>query len=370
MRVLFVLIQKEFLQIFRNKTLLRMMVVLPIVQLIVLVNTATQEMKENKVIVVDLDGSSYASQLVSKLNATEFFNVDDVVFSTPNIDHLFQSQQPDIVLVIDKDTEKKLVSQQQPTIQLLANAINATRAQLAFSYVNEVVTGLNKEWAENSTGINVTSQMIEPAVRYWYNPLLNYKFYMLPGILVVLVTIIGMFLSAMNLVREKEIGTLEQINVTPVKKYQFILAKLIPFWVIALIELCLGIGIGIILYGIPFEGSLWVMLVMGSAFLFAILGMGLFVSTVTETQQQVMFVSYFFLMVFIMMSGLFTAAENMPIWAQRVNIINPLYYFIEAMRMVVLKGSSLTELWTQLTGILAIGAVMFPLAVYNYRKSS
>jgi ABC-2 type transport system permease protein len=370
MQTILFLIQKEFLQIFRNKVLLRMMLMLPILQLIILVNAATQDMKDCRMIVVDQDGTSMSQQMIDKFNASPFFELVDISPNLPNAMSRFESERIDAILVIPAKAEKHLLKEGSASVQIIANAVNSTRAQLTYNYSASIVGEYNAAIALEKTSLTARPNTITSSSRYWFNPELNYKFYMLPGILVILVTIVGMFMAAINLVREKEMGTLEQINVTPVKKYQFIVAKLVPFWIIGLFELGLGLIIGKLLYNIPIEGSLFVLFNFAGVYLVGMLGLGLFISTTAQTQQQVVFMSYFFLMIFIMMSGLFTAVENMPDWGQAINHINPLYYFIETMRRVLLKGSGFVDILPLFAGVLGIAIVALPLAIRSYRKTS
>jgi ABC-2 type transport system permease protein len=193
---------------------------------------------------------------------------------------------------------------------------------------------------------------------------------MVPGILVILVTVISLILSGMNIVREKEVGTIEQINVTPIRKSQFLIGKLLPFMIIALFELAFGLTIGKLVFNIPIVGSLGLVFLSATVYVFVILGMGLLVSTISNTQQQAMFVSFFFMIIFILMSGLFTAAENMPAWAQDINIINPVAYFIRIMRMVLLKGSGFTDILGELAALMVIGISVLSMAVWRYRKTN
>ncbi len=193
---------------------------------------------------------------------------------------------------------------------------------------------------------------------------------MLPGILVILVTIIGMFLTALNLVREKELGTSEQINVTPIRKYHFILGKLFPFWVIALFELAFGLTIGRLFFHLPVLGSVGLLFLYASVYLLVVLGIGLFISTLASSQQQVMFLSFFFMLTFILMSGIFTPVESMPLWAQRINIINPFAYFMKVIRMILLKGSGFADIQRDFYSLIIYASVILSLAVWRYRKVS
>jgi ABC-2 type transport system permease protein len=216
----------------------------------------------------------------------------------------------------------------------------------------------------------VQQPQIQITNRYWYNEMLNYKYYMLPGILVILVTAIGFLLAGLNMVREKEIGTIEQINVTPVRKYQFIIAKMMPFFLIGLVDLALGLLIGRLAFHIPFEGSIFLMFFGASIFLIAVLGLALFISTFSGTQQQYMFVAFFCMIIFILMSGIFTPYESMPMWAQDFNIINPVAYLMRINRMVMLKGSTIIDIRKELYSLTIIAISFTTLAVSLYRKRS
>jgi ABC-2 type transport system permease protein len=191
-----------------------------------------------------------------------------------------------------------------------------------------------------------------------------------PGILVLLVTIIGLFLASMNIVKEKEIGTIEQLNVTPIKKHQFIIGKLLPFWIIAMFDLGLGLLIARFVFEIPMIGSIPLVFGVAGIYLILILGMGLFISTLSDTQQQSMFISWFFVMIFILLSGLFTPIENMPVWAQNLNLINPIAYFIEFMRLVLLKGSEFKDVWRLIVSLSVYAVIMISLATLRYSKSA
>jgi ABC-2 type transport system permease protein len=361
------LIQKEFLQVFRNRTILPLIFVLPIVQLLILVNAATMDMKNLRIVVCDHDNSPISRRIIGEVDASPFFILKDQVLLVDEALARVENGTADLVLVLPKGLEKDVTQNISATIQLLANAINAQQAQLGYGYLQQVVSRFGANLMLENYGFEAASN-ISVTSSYWFNPELNYKHFMLPGILTILISIIGLFLSSMNLVREKEMGTIEQINVTPVRKYQFIAAKLIPFWIIGLIELTLGILVGRLLYALPIEGSLMLIYGVASIYLIGLLGMGLLISTFSKTQQQVAFISYFFLLIFILMSGIFTSADNMPVLAQQFNVINPVYYFIDVMRSVMLKGSRFDDLLPQITALSLFALTLVSLAVFNYRK--
>lgn len=369
MRTIFYLLQKEFIQIFRNKTILPLMFIMPMVQLLILVNAATMTMKNLRIEVVDNDSSPISRRIISEINASPFFQLSMSNAPVSEAVEVMEKGDIDLILVIPRGLEESFITTHQSKVELLADAVNAQQAQLGYGYVNQLLNGLGQNILVEMSGVQRLGG-IEISNRYWFNPELNYIHFMFPGILVILVSVIGMFLSAMNLVREKEMGTIEQINVTPVRKYQFIIAKLFPFWVIGLVELAFGLAIGKMVYNIPMVGSLWLLFGMAAVFLVGLLGLGLLISNFSQTQQQVSFVSYFFLLIFVLMSGVFTSAENMPLFGKIVNIFNPVYYFMEIVRSILLKGAVFMDLLPQFfaTSIFAV-ALLF-LAVHNYQKTT
>jgi ABC-2 type transport system permease protein len=209
---------------------------------------------------------------------------------------------------------------------------------------------------------------IVTVVRGRYNPTLNYKHYMVPGILVALVTMIGTLLTAQNIAREKEMGTLEQLNVTPLTKAEFITAKLLPFWVLALLDLALGLIVARVVFGVPVNGSLVLLFGAAGVYLVVALGIGLWISTLVDTQQQAMFVAFFILMIYLLMSGLFTPVDSMPHWVQLLSELNPVRHFVMIVRAILIKGAGLAEVARPL-GILAVFAVVvMGLSIRQYSK--
>jgi ABC-2 type transport system permease protein len=209
---------------------------------------------------------------------------------------------------------------------------------------------------------------IDVRVRSRYNPTLNYKFYMVPGILVALVTLIGTLLSAQNIAREKELGTLEQLNVTPITRSQFIIAKLLPFWMLGLIELTLGLIIGKLVFGIPMVGSLFLLYGVAAVYLMVALGIGLWISALVETQQQAMFVTFFIVNIYLLMSGLFTPVDSMAPWVQKVSMINPVRHFVTISRAILMKGAGPAEIAQPFFILLGTAVVVLAVAVRQYRK--
>jgi ABC-2 type transport system permease protein len=345
----------------------------PVVQLIILVHAATFEMKNIKLALIDYDLSSSSRKLVAKFEGSPFFNLIRQTFSRSEGENMLVDGTADAVLIIPYNFEKKLVNENNGKVQLVINAINGTSAALINAYSTNVIANYNRELNSSRPPIQLTSilpKKINYTYSHWYNPELNYKVFMVPGILVLLITIISFMLSGMNIVREKEIGTIEQINVTPIKKWHFIAGKLLPFWILALAELAFGMVIGKLLFNIPITGSIVLIFFSAAIYIVSILAMGLFVSTITYTQQQSMFITFFFMMIFVLMSGLFTSIESMPGWAQIIDKFNPVAYIIRIMRMIMLKGSGITDIRTELLSLLGLSSIMLTLAVLRYRKVS
>lgn len=372
MRTLKFLLQKEFKQIFRDPTLLRMIFVMPVVQLLILPLTANYEVKNISFAVVDNDHSTYSQKLISKIKASPYFHLQAYNASYKEAFQLVESDKADIILEIPNNFEKNLVREGEQKVFLAANAINGTKANLGAAYLNSIIQDYNKEirlqWIQPSRyntapSINVTSSN-------WFNPYLQYKYLMVPAILAILVTMVGGYMTALNIVKEREIGTIEQINVSPIKKYHFVLGKLIPFWIIGLIVFTIGLLLQWLYYGIIPVGSVVLLYLCLSIYMLAILGFGLLVSTYSNTQQQAMSIAFFFVMIFNLMGGLYTSIDSMPQWAQVIARLTPVSYFIEMMRMIVLKGSTFTDVQFHLLKEIAFAFVLNGWAILNYRKTS
>lgn len=370
MRTIRFLLEKEFRQIFRNKAILLMIMVMPVVQLIILPLAANYEVKNINLSVVDHDHSSYSQKLISKITASGYFKLTGYNNSFKEGMKLIETDNADLILEIPHGFERNLVRENHQQLFIAVNAINGVKANLGGAYLGAIIRDFNNDIRLQLLPVSKFNgaAVIEINSSNLFNPLMKYKFFMVPGILAILVTMIGGFLSALNIVKEKEFGTIEQINVSPIRKHHFILGKLIPFWVLGNVVFTLGLLVSWLIYGIVPLGNLLVLYLFASVFLLAILGFGLLVSTFCDTQQQAMFIMFFFMMIFILMGGLFTSIDSMPDWAKTVSRFNPVSYLIEVMRMVILKGSGLRDILPQLgtVGVFAIALNVW--AVWNYKK--
>lgn len=372
MKTIRFLLEKEFRQIFRTKSILAMILVLPTMQLIILPLAADFEVRHIKLSVVDHDHSSWSTQLVNKIGSTGYFTLNDYGDDYGSAMTQVEQEQADLILEIPAGMEKNLVKEGRQTLFIAANAINGMKAGLGVSYLQQIIRDFNGNLMPVVSGSNIGGAPVQLSVTFlnWFNPHLNYHYFMVPGILAILVTMVGSFLTALNIVREKEAGTIEQINVTPIRKSHFIIGKLLPFLILGLVVFTIGLMVARIIYGIVPEGNPLVMFGFLLVYLPAVLGFGLLISTISETQQQAMFLMFFFMMVFILMGGLFTPIESMPYWAQMVAQFNPATYLIRVMRMVMLKGSSWHDVWPMVWKIGLMAVVLNALAIFNYRKTS
>lgn len=374
MKTILFIIQKEFKQIFRNKSMLPIIFILPLMQLVILSNAASFEVKNIKFSYIDNEKSALSRQLISQFEASDYFDIIAQFPSKKEADLAMQNGKVDVILEIPNQLEKQLVKNKKANLSVSINAIDGAAAGVTNVYIMQIISGFNKNIQTNlqmyNEGMPVPFQRIETIPSFWYNKTLNYKTFMVPGILVLLVTMLSLFLSSMNIVREKEVGTLEQINVTPIKKYQFIIGKLFPFWVLGLVVLTVGLLISKIVFNVPILGNIVLIYLFTSVYLILILGIGLFISNHTDTQQQAMFIAWFFTVIFILMSGLFTPIESMPNWAQNVTYFNPIRYFVEVIRMVMLKGAGFQDIKIQLGIITFYAVVINGLAVWSYKKTN
>lgn len=373
MRTLIFLLKKEFKQIFRNKALLPIIFIAPIMQLIILPLAADFEIKNINISFVDHDRSSFSQQLYQKIVGSGYFKAISYGSSYQDALQHIEKEESDIILEIPEGFERQLIRENKQDLFVAINAINGVKAGLGGSYLNQIIANYNQdiraEWGlikgnPQQAGLQVSSY-------FWFNPHMNYQVFMVPAILVLLVTMISTYMCALNIVKEKEIGTIEQINVTPIKKYQFILGKLIPFWLIGIFIFTIGLfGIGYLIYGIVPLGNLLTLYAYLSLYLIAMLGLGLLISTVSNTQQQAMSVAFFFIMIFMLMSGLFTSIDSMPNWAKAIAYCSPVTYFIDVIRMLVLKGSTFNDIKVHFAITAGFAVLLNVWALYKYKKTS
>ncbi|HEY4209552.1 MAG TPA: ABC transporter permease [Puia sp.] len=374
MKTLIFLLEKEFRQILRNKGTVRMLIIAPVIQLILLPLAADYSVKNISIAVVDNDHSTASQRLIGKITSSGYFKLTGYTGSYNAALGLVERDKADLVLQIPAHFERDLVRENKQKLYIAIDAIEGTKANLGGAYLSSIVQDYNQEirqdWHTTSTVSVQNAPQISVASSNWYNPFMNFHLYIVPAILVTLVTAIAAMQTAFNIVQEKESGTIEQINVTPIRKYIFIIGKMIPFLVLGIIIFTLGLLVGWLFYGIIPVGNYWVLYVSLIDYLFAMLGLGLLLATYSGTQMQAMSLSFFFINIFNMMSGAFTAVDSMPAWAQAIVQTFPPTHFIKITRTVVLKGSGLGDITYELGAMFVIGLVLNTWAVLNYRKTA
>jgi ABC-2 type transport system permease protein len=374
-RILF-LARAEVLHVVRDRATLAQVLVVPVLQLLVLSNAATFLVTNTPTYVVDFDRSSLSRGLVTRFRASGHFRVDAQSESPELADEALLRGDATMVLTIPHDFEKEIMRTGTAPIQLAVNAEKGSAAGIVQAYASSIASGYALELAA-SRGASPDGSEAPPArgtpridlqVRSWYNPALNYKYYMVPGILVALVTLIGTLLTAQNIAREKELGTIEQLNVTPMTRGQFIAAKLLPFWGLGMLNLAIGLIVAALVFGVPMRGSLLLLFGSAAVYLVAALAIGLWISSVVETQQQAMFVTFFVMNVYLLMSGLFTPIDSMAPWVRTVSQLNPVRHFVTISRAILMKGAGPADIAQPLLILTIFGAVTLALAIRQYSK--
>ncbi|MCD7935630.1 MAG: ABC transporter permease [Tannerellaceae bacterium] len=366
------LLEKEFKQIVRNPFMPRLILFMPVMTLLIMPWAANQEIKNIKLSVVDNDHSSYSERLIQKVIASGYFILEDLSNSNDEALKSIESGKADLILDISPEFEKNLISTGTAEVMISANAVNGTKGGLGSGYLSAIMS----DFADDITterGLNAGTGVtpgIQIVPHNKYNLYLDYKVFMVPALVVMLLTMLTGFLPALNIVGEKEAGTIEQMNVTPVSKFTFILGKLIPYWIIGFVVLSIAFILAALVYGLYPVGNLLTIYFYASIYILVVSGLGLVISNYSDTMQQAMFVMFFFMLILILLSGLFTPVSSMPDWAQWVSRVNPLSYFIQVMRAIYLKGSGIRELLPQLFSLLGFALVFNLWAVWSYRKSS
>jgi ABC-2 type transport system permease protein len=366
------LLEKEFKQFRRNTFLPRLVVAFPLMVLLIFPLVATFEVKNIEISIVDHDKSPASRRLIGKIQASDYFRISDVSGQYSEALPALEADKADIILEIPVGFEPDLIREGVAEVMVTANAVNGNKGGLGTAYLSNIIYEYNAAFRNEVLGVRAEHESLTlhtlPSFRY--NPSLRYEVYMVPALMVMVLSMICGFLPALNIVGEKEKGTIEQMNVTPVGKFTLILSKLIPYWIIGYVVLTISMGVALLVWDLIPEGFVGTIYLFSTIFILAISGFGLVISNYATTVQQAMFMIFFFVLAFIFMSGLYTPVENMPAWAQFLSNFSPLKYMIQVLRMVYLKGSSVSELIPQCIALSAFAVFFNGWAVYSYRKSS
>lgn len=354
----------------RNIILPVVFVLLPLGMINVMPRAATQEVKDLKISVVDNDRSTLSSRLIQKMSASSYFTLVNEHSSFHGAINGVKAGDADFIVEIEPDFERSLVVEGKSRVMISANAVNGVKAGLGSSYLSQIITDYSNELKEESGLQAGITSGYDVSPRYLFNPELDYKAFMIPGLIAMLLILIVGFLPALNIVGEKEKGTIEQINVTPVGRFDFILSKLVPYWCVGLFILTYAMFLAWKIYGLSPAGDIRLIYLFSSLFILVVSCLGLIVSNYSDTTQQASLVMFFFLVIFILMSGLLTPVAGMPEWAKAITRINPLRYFIETMRTLYLKGSSFADLIPYFRALSIYAIAVWGWAILSYRKNS
>ncbi|MCK5075550.1 MAG: ABC transporter permease [Calditrichia bacterium] len=370
MKIFLAMIRKEVLQIFHDKFMLRLMIIAPIMQLLVLGYALTFETKNVKTMICNLDKSGYSKDFLKKLDNNDRF---DIISYTDNFEDLktaIHEWDAKIGIYIPPDFAKKLNRKNSGQILVILDAVDGNQAMTAFGYLQQIAAGYSFDILPQHVKRNLikNSGMIQVNTHFLFNPELRNEAYMVPGVVVLILTVITLLVGALGMVKEKENGTLEQLMVTPIKKYQLILGKQFPFLIYSFIEIIIILKLAEFVFNLHLAGSLITLYLIAFFFLFTTLGLGLLVSTVSTTQQQALFLAWFAMVVMIMFSGFFIPIENMPAWLQKFTYLNPMRYIMTAVREIYLKGTPLRYLWDQTIPLILLGGSIFSISVLKFSK--
>ena len=381
MRRLRCLVWKEFLELRQNPRLFGLVIVAPIIQLTMLGYAATTDVRDVPVVVADGDRSSASRSLIARFDASANFTVIDTVTTVRDVDPYLQTGKAWVALAIPQGYGRSLEAREPVALQVVADGSDANSTTVALGYatalIGEYAAGLTGERATLASAADAGSGSaggasgggIDLRIRVWFNPQLESRFFMIPGVLALLLLLVTANLAAMAIVREKELGTLEQLNVTPLRRWELIAGKLLPYGVIALIDVLLVTAVAVFWFEVPLRGSFTLLLAMSLLYVVCTLALGLFISTISDTQQQAMMTAtFFFLTPMIYLSGFIFPIENMPGVIQYATYLIPLRYFLVIVRGIFLKGIGLELLWPQALALAAWGGIVLSLAVMRSRK--
>lgn len=355
------LMKKEFYQVFRDHNMLRLIFLMPIIQLFVLAYAISTDVKLIYTAIYDYDRSESSREYISSLIAGDYFVPKNPAFPVLEADRGFQENEYNTVLIIPHEFSEKLRRSEPAQVGFLVDGTNANSAAIALGYANIISARFNQKTFQPSLPISLRQKTL-------YNPEAESIYFMVPGIVAVLLTMITMMLTSMAIVREREIGTLEQLMVTPMTTPALLIGKTIPFALIGFVEISLALFLGVTWFKIPFAGSWALLYGLSFIYLFTTLGMGIFISTMTSTQQQAMFLTWFVAIFALLTSGFFTPIANMPMAIQYLTYLNPLRYFMVIVRGIMMKGASIDVLYPQVIAMVILGTLVFTFALLRFSK--
>ncbi|HEX3703416.1 MAG TPA: ABC transporter permease [Vicinamibacterales bacterium] len=369
MRRIGFLVWKELLELKADPRLVGIVVVAPLLQLFMLGYAATTDIRNVPVVVADADRSVASRELIARFQASPSFSIVSVVGGLNDADFYLERGTAWMALAIPSGFGAGIEDRRPQTLQIVADGSDANSATVSLGYAGSLIAAYGRDRAVSMHALPAVRAGIEPRVRVWYNARLESRDFMIPGVVALLLLVITTNLSSMGIVREKELGTLEQLNVTPLRRWELIVGKLLPYALVGMLDVLLVIGVALLWFQIPLRGSFWLLIALTGVYLLSTLGLGLFVSTISSTQQQAMMTTmFFFLTPMIYLSGFIFPIENMPAVIQPLTYLIPLRYFLVIVRSIFLKGVGLETLWPQALALAGWGVAILGLAIARSSK--
>ena len=367
------IIKKEFLQFSRDRKMFGISFIAPVFQLLILGYAATLDVKEIPTVICDLDKSATSRNLVSDFQSAGYFSIVGYIHDIDEVDHQIDDGHASIAIVIPPDFEHKINSGESAPMQVIADGSESNSAGIGMSYATMIVGRFSQNilleaFVRKGLGSMIPGR-VQAEVGVWFNPELRSRNFMVPGVLALLLMVMTMVLTSLAIVKEKEMGKMEQLVVTPIKPYELIVGKLAPFMIVGVIDVVLVVGFTNVVFDLPVKGGFWLLMLLCMVFLMTTLGLGLFVSTISRTQQQAMLTSIFFLILpMIFFSGFVFPIQNMPQIIQYITYLLPLRYFFVIVRGLFLKGVGIDILWPQALALLVFGVIILTMSVLRFRK--
>jgi len=366
------IIRKEFIQLRRDRRMFFIVFFSPVLQLILLGYAANLDIRNIPVVFCDLDATRTSRDFIAQFPASGYFSIRATVNRVEDVDEYIDRGKAPLAIILPKGMGRNLAGRRSVRVQVIVDGAESQSAIVGLNYATMIGLKYSRQILLErlrSTSPGLSMPRVEPQVRVWYNPELRSRNFMIPGVLAMVLMIITMMLTSLGIVKEKELGTMEQLIVSPVRPHELILGKLLPFFLIGLVEITVVVAVAVFGFGVPVKGSVWLLFGLSPTFMLTTLGLGLFISTISRNQQQAMLTAAFFIIPQIILSGFVFPIENMPRLIQGLTYVVPLRYFLVIIRGLFLKAVGLNALWDETAALLVFGLAILGLSILRFRKT-
>jgi ABC-2 type transport system permease protein len=365
------IIRKEFIQLRRDRRMFFIVFFSPVLQLFLLGYAANLDIRNIPVVFCDLDATRTSRDFIAQFPASGYFSLQAIVGRVEDVDEYIDRGRAPLAIILPRGMGRSLAGRESVRVQIIVDGAESQSAIVGLNYATMIGLRYSRQILLErlrSTSPGLSLPRVEPRVRVWYNPELRSRNFMIPGVLAMVLMIITMMLTSLGIVKERELGTMEQLIVTPVRPHELILGKLLPFFLIGLVEIAVVVAVAVFGFGVPVRGSVWLLFGLSPIFMLTTLGLGLFISTISRNQQQAMLTAAFFIIPQIILSGFIFPIENMPRPIQWLTYVVPLRYFLVIIRGLFLKAVGLSALWDETAALLVFGLAILSLSILRFRK--